>query len=398
MYRLRLKLQANNSVIIAVASSFLGGMFINTVSDPQISKSVYQVLENVFSTNQRPLNYLSWLALIALIFYPFIKTIVAIHSKHRGIETLFKNLLLDRISPSIQSFSKGKIAWDTSLTIQQVPDLTKGWKLQDIEFHFQDEKYVFTDKWKNGYDEYFENNYETERFFDDGKKYMITVNPTNFTDSPSLKLNLVYCRYSQVQFVRKFISRIKHEKNEFIENLFLAKSITFPHALSLHLLIVTSDNKILLTHRDDKVSYYPNTWSASIEEQFHEHDFIDRNTSPLQKCVERLFIEELGLLNTNYDINDLKTFSIFLESDILNIGMASRIKLKIDSSSLSTIIDNIPKMDAEFKDYIFLNYNELLTELKYPSKKMHPSGRYRMLLALYNQYGPLELISKLMNQ
>lgn len=396
LYWIKIFLSNNKAIVYATALSFLGGMFVNTLSTPELSKDILSVMKNVFAINERPLNIVSWIASLSILLPSFLTWVTNYHYKKRGIEKLFEGLLKERISPSIQSFSKGTIAWDTSMTLQQVPDLTKGWTLDEIDFDYEKTNFSIPQRWKAGYKEYYKNNYDRKGFKDDGNKYMLTINPSSFTDAPSLKLNLINCKYSEVQFYRDFVATITQEKNEIIEEIIKKNRIYNPHSLCLHLVVITSDKKILLTKRSDKVSYYPSTWSASIEEQFHDDDFKVENTSPLENCVDRLFMEEIGVLNSKYNIKNLRILSVFLESDTLNVSLAGLIKLNIDSTELELAINNTPRMDYEFKEFCFLTFDEVFQEIKYPTKKMHPSGGYRLLLSLYHKYGPLKMINNLM--
>lgn len=397
LYYTRIQLNKNKKTAYTVSFSFLSGMLINTLSAPDLSKNIWDVLKNIFSLSGRPLNILSWLATLFVVLPTILTWATNYHHKKRGIKKIFENLLKNRISPTILSFSRGLIAWDTSLTLQQAPDLIKGWQLDEITFDLNSVHFTIPSDWKTSFENYYRDNYDKKGFKDDGNKYMLTINPSSFTDAPSLKLNLINCKYSQVQFYKDIIATIPHAKNEIIEKMLYKNKIENPHSLCLHLLIITSDQKILLTERSDKVSYYPSTWSASVEEQFHEDDFknVD-NVSPLKSCLERLFIEEIGASNSEYDIKNLRILSVFLESDILNISLAGVLKLNIDAEELRSSIYNTPRKDYEYKNIAFLSFSDVLKEIKYPTRKMHPSGGYRLLLALYHKYGPLKMIAHLM--
>lgn len=396
LYTLRIFLSKNKKIIIAMPTSFLLGMLINTLSSPELSKNIYKVLGNIFDLKERPLNIISWLSILPIILLPILTYITNLHYKNRGIELLFLSLLKKRISPSINNFAQGVIAWGTALTLQKAPNLTKGWTADDIDFHFFSKDYQIPNEWQWDYDNYVKKLHIDNR---NGIKYMITKNPFSFTDSPKLTLEVSNCNYYQVLYCREIIAKRSSETGKIIENIIKNNKIDHPHAFCLHLTVITKDKKILLTKRSDKVSYHPSVWSASIEEQFNEDDFKNISTkSPLNHCVNRLLEEEMAISDKDYNINNLRILSLFLESDTLNVSLAGLLMLEMNCEELTVKLNTIAagREDHEFKTFKFLNYKEIVEQLKNPTNTYHPTAEYRLLLTLYHRYGPLEMIKYFM--
>jgi len=172
-----------------------------------------------------------------------------------------------------------------------------------------------------------------------------------------------------------------------MDNLINSLEVDFPHTLCLHLIVITSDNKILRTFRSPKVEHYPETWSCSIEENFSLKDLEGNIT--LYNCCKRLLWEELAINDEKYDEKDFKILSVFLEAKVLNISLCGVIYLKINSQNLNKILKNQPRIDYEFSDWDFLDFKEdsLISELVYPMKFYHPTSGFRLLMVLIQRYG-----------
>ncbi|MBP6237562.1 MAG: hypothetical protein KA536_15540 [Saprospiraceae bacterium] len=396
LYKLYRAVDKNKKIIISTCFAFLGGMIINTLSNPDISSTLKSTYQNIFSVNNRPFNWLSWIALIIVVLTPFLSMVLKFHHRTRGVLSLVKKLIETNVSRSIREFSNGNIAWGTSLTIQQTPYLQEGWKLSDITINLDTRYFSMPPKYRQDFDKYLELYKKEKGFENDGEKYCVVKNPSSFTDAPTLTLELIKCKYSEIQYYKDILSTQTNIKNKFLRHVYQNNKITFPHALCLHMILVTSDSKILFVKRSNKTRYYQNKWSVSSEEQIHPKDFSIPNTHVLKHCLDRLLKEEIGVLNNIYEIDNFRILSVFIETDILNVSLAGIVKLNIDSKDLQTSINVIAKNDYEFQKFKLLDYKEIQKELMSPTMEYHGSAEYRILLALYHKYGPIELINMLM--
>ena len=283
------------------------------------------------------------------------------------------------------------LGWDHALTIQQAPNIREGWFLREIEFRLNEAGFEMPREHNSHYEKYFQEFSEEKRFSEDGDKFMLVKNPVVFTDTPAVVLDLKLTKYSHVCYCRDRIATNVSEKKLLIED-FLRGSLqaNFAHTLSLNMVVVTSDRKILLTHRSPKVMFDPRTWSASIEEQLSREDFHrDGSINTAFAWASRALEEELGVTRDHYHPDNLRCLSIFLEANSLNISLCGYTELRLDSVNLGRLIKGIPRRDYEFTDYTFIDLDKksLLQELFLSKYPFHPTTGYRLLYAFIKNFG-----------
>ncbi len=145
------------------------------------------------------------------------------------------------------------------------------------------------------YERYFKANRKRRRFDEDNTKFMLTENPTAFSDAPGLLLTVKECKWSEMQFYRDNITKISERElllEELIEGSLVAR---FPHSLCMHMVVITADEKLLITQRAPKVAYYSGLWSCSIEENLTTSDLRARQDMRVVTWGMRALHEELGL-------------------------------------------------------------------------------------------------------
>ena len=139
--------------------------------------------------------------------------------------------------------------------------------------------------------------------------------------------------------------------------------IDFPHSLCMHAIIVTKDNWILLTKRSRSVTYFPETWSCSIEEQVAERDFEGTQGNIAEAWAARMLNEELGLRDAETRFSEIRILAVFYETNIVNIGILALIYLEQDKSVLDAIIAARPRQDYEFTEWKYIKWAALPQEL-----------------------------------
>ncbi len=386
--RLRITLRKNKPLIVASCVSFLAGRFINSISGKDKVKSFVGLWNELFNLHESLWNIFSWICVIVLLGILVLIKILNNYYKTKNDFALTNKLRNLYIDPGIAHLAQGKIAWGKCITIQQAPDLSEGWNTKQIKIFKNSSFFELPDKYKNAYKAYFKANKATKRFFDDGTKFMLSKNPISSTDSPTLILEFDKCLYSEIQFFKDEVLLSSTEKNRLLKSIEEDPlTIKFPHSMCLHLTIITKDNKILLTKRSNKVAYYPNTWSVSIEEQLAKDDFKNENDKVLDNLLDRSLKEELGFSTDFYDIKNFRILSVFLESDILNCSLCGVLNINISAEEVNQILSVKPRNDHEFTKWNFINWDNLKQELKLTKRNLHPSSSYRMLLCLINKFG-----------
>ncbi|MGB9774883.1 MAG: hypothetical protein ACPL4I_12870 [Bacteroidota bacterium] len=351
------------------------------------------VARGLFYLKDRPSNLLTWLSMFILVAAPAIDRMVSSLHKRRQYETILANLMQRHKSPVIAPFQA--IGWDGNLTLQSCPTLHRGWSITEVRICHSTTRYSIPEEYSRLYREYFDRYFHEKRFFDDGIKIMLTRNPIAFSDSPTLVLETQETLYSQVQFYRENIAVLTSKRDEYIREVIKDLYVRFPHSLCMHAIIVTRDDKVLITKRAPKVAYFPGTWSCSVEEQLSLQDVQGDPDRVAQMWFERLLKEELGLERGTYNTDNLRVLSVFLESDILAISLCGHAVIDLSARELDQVLKNLPRTDYEFSEWDFLSHRELLNELFHPTRPYHPSSRYRMFLALIRRFGEPRLAEAL---
>lgn len=378
--------------LIALSSGFLIGRVTNELSIPYVDW--LSVIRGLFSLTDRPTNLLTWLSVLILIVIPTLNRMLSRLHKRRRYEIVFAELTQRYKAPPIEPF-KG-IGWDGSLTLQSCPLLHRGWLINEVQIRHNATRYSIPQEYKQAYEEYFKKSFDEKRFFDNTVRIMLIRNPIAFSDSPTLILETQEALYSQIQFYRENVALLTSKRDEYICRATEELCIDFPHSFCMHMIIVTRDDKVLLTKRAPKVAYFPGMWSCSVEEQLSLQDVQEEE--PVQKWFERLLREELGLGTETYNKDNLRVLSVFLESDILNVSLCAHAVIDLISKELEVILESLPRTDYEFSEWKFLSYKDLLEELFRPTRLYHPTSRYRMLMALIKRFGEPTLAKMLFSQ
>lgn len=283
------------------------------------------------------------------------------------------------------------LGWNDALSLQDCPDHRSGWSLAQVQItEATDGKFEVPERWIAPFNSYFREKYGEKRFQDDGEKFMLTRNPIAFSDSPSLSLETRSCKFSETQFIRDNVATIAADRNPLIAGIVQGSlKIEFPHSLCLHLVVATSDRKILLTQRSAKVAFHPGTWSVSAEEQLARDDFKDGPDVVAKNWFGRMLKEEFGLESDAYLAENARIMSVFLESDLLSVGVVGYVELAISSTNLRDILYSQSRIDYEYSaiDFYDLDRQTILRELFRPSRTYHPTSGYRLIFAFLRNFG-----------
>ncbi len=389
-------IEKNKKGIITLCSGFLLGRIVNEFSYD--SRTFTQVISGLFSIVQQPTNFLSWICAITIPILPILqKALDRYHTKKQYYQ-IFMSILKKSKSLTIENFPG--LGWKEALSLQTCPNLHQGWLPKQIKIQHDTARFTLPDGERQPYNEYFKNNYNNKRFFDDGDKIMLSHNPISFTDSPTLLLSTKETKYSEIQYYKDNLAKLEEFRMECIAKAVTDESreIVFPNAFCMQLIVETKDERILITKRSPKVSYSPNTWQCSIAEQASPEDFQNRQDVILNYWTERLLDEELNVHAGDYNQDNLRILSVFLEGDILNAALCAHLVLNLSSWELNKRLLILPRKDDEFIEWEFLSYNQLFGELIVHSQRhYHPSSQYCMLLGLIKKWGPPVMAEKLLN-
>ncbi len=283
-----------------------------------------------------------------------------------------------------------RFAWRTVLSLQDAPDY-QGWPMSSVTLrHRASDPFRLDESKQKEYKRYFKANHKRKRFDEDNTKFMLAENPTTFSDAPSLLLTVKACKWSEMQFYRDDITKTAERElllEELIEGSLVAR---FPHSLCMHMVVITADEKLLITQRAPKVAYYRGFWSCSIEENLAASDLRARQNTRVVTWGMRALHEELGLNERAVAHEKMQVLSVFLESDDgLNISVCAEATLNITSGQLNTILEGQRLMDLEFSrcEYLPMERGPLLKEITHPGRRYHPTSGYRMVQTFLKHFG-----------
>ncbi|HEV2961567.1 MAG TPA: TIR domain-containing protein [Candidatus Angelobacter sp.] len=113
-------------------------------------------------------------------------------------------------------------------------------------------------------------------------------------------------------------AKATNARESWIEPL-LCQTMHLPGLIAVHVIVLTSDRKVLLAQRSSKVFYAPGHWSASFEEQISEKDMLE-NQDTAANAARRGFAEEFGL-STPPQPQAVQTISVLAELNTLNLSI-----------------------------------------------------------------------------
>ncbi len=128
---------------------------------------------------------------------------------HRGgpeIGARFAYFLQGLKSPAITPYDG--LGVGTSLSLQDCPDLRHGWPLSRIELELAKAPQRMPSEWAKRYPVFVKEHFDRFRFKEDGEKYSVVLNPTSFSDAPSVTVQLARSKYSRSIFCREEIAKV----------------------------------------------------------------------------------------------------------------------------------------------------------------------------------------------
>ncbi|GAB3143124.1 hypothetical protein GCM10027258_29510 [Amycolatopsis stemonae] len=352
---------------------------MNAASDPQVH-GLTDALGRVYRIDDRPLAWLAIATTAFLVLTPITYSVLRrrVGTKDQALK-LFGNLSERVVSPELQPFCRGRLAWGDQLVIQNCPRIGEGWRPEDIlvikdasDFRWRSrEDESSYERWLETADEFVRRGYA---------KFRIMSNPAAFLDDPTLVVRVQQTKFSEALFVNRELSLIRAVRLKAIDDIVNGR-VDYPNTAVLHLTVATRDGYLLLTRRSHKVAYHPGTWSCSIEEQLSSDDLTQGERDVTSRWVERALHEELGLTTAEARDSDTRYLGVFLETDILNIGLAALTTVGLHRVELESRIRDWPRSDYEFEDWSFFSWDDLARNLVRPKVRLHPSSGLRMFLS-----------------
>jgi hypothetical protein len=183
----------------------------------------------------------------------------------------------------------------------------------------------------------------------------------DLTDEPWLDLNLQQISHELVRLVGDNFDKIDNKKYK----LFESGCLHFPNSVVVHLVLITSDNYLVVGHRSSRPRFYENCWSVTYE----EHMRVSKDGTDIFQTAIRGLKEELVGENKFITTSQVHFFSLFREIDHwrnderdeafwdINIGLSGLIKVPFP---VETIFNNwlqFAEDKREFRHLVAIPYS-----------------------------------------
>lgn len=390
------KFCVKNSAWSGIAGAFLTGLFVNVWSDPSIH-DLPQLLNRIFNFSERPINILSWLAIFIMIFLTLGKFLLGKYLNRQSFGIRIAKLFEENVTgpAAAYQFHKGRITWGPTITLQSCPDLRNGWFIKNVEITHLTKFHTLPTDIEPSYVDYLKSEFY-KKFNDDRTRLMLTKNPVAFTDNPTLRIEVMQTKWSQIQYFKTKILDKSHEIYKYIVDI-IDGPITVPNSLALLLVVATSDGYVLLTRTSKKVVYSPNLWACSIGEHLDLEDFKGPGKYIALNWLNRALSEELCIEANDYTPENARIMALVLETELVNCSLIGVVELNINRAELDSRINKGIRPDYEASDWEYITWGGLAGELMKPSRSYHPSTGLRMLYAGIYKYGAANFSRQLLS-
>lgn len=307
-------------------------------------------------------------------------------------------------------------SWGAMKTLMQHPKLLEhgAWFPSEVKFKYiEDKAFEYNNGDKAAYEQYC----EEKAFDDDFTKFMLDTVPDSLSENNDLSLPISEVKYSQIRYKLDILLRDESFRQKMVDRVLTSNKIEFAHVISLFVLIISSDDDILLARRSLRAGYHPGTWQASLSEQIEFADLFTSYQTPstdeiviemdkpkpidvvMQDYIQRAVKEELNIKLSENSQAHTRILSLFFESDVLNIGICAYVELDIASSEILNIAKNHAKHHHELLSFEMLPFSAIGDELVNPSYGYHPASQYMLYMYLLHRDGhnALRSINKRLN-
>lgn len=322
-----------------------------------------------------------------------------------SLHTSFSSDFIDRMKSHTDEALRGMLdspvalGWGQDATIVCAPNIIRGWRPQDISFEFDSLPYETPERYRYLLKDFAltDEAKHMAHFGNNLQRVMLEAMPTA-DNHGGLHLRL---KRTDWLHCRAFWSVMKSDKGKDLLKACVSSVtgdgvVISPNSFCLHLIIVSSDDQVIVTGiSKDKTSDYPTRKAVTIGEQLDIEDITDgRNLHPdfIRRWTKRAMQEEFGITDIQYkhivDERSLRLLSVNLEGDICNFSLAAVLRLKCDVAALKREVDNsveiseISKLEGipiEAVPSVLSNFSE--------EDIYHPSSSLRFLMAYVNHVG-----------
>lgn len=350
---------------------------------------------------------LMWGALVGIIvmyifYYLMGQWIIKQQTSHK-----LKNIILQNADAIYNEITDASgYAWGTNRTILCCDNIIQGWKPEQFVVEKLEVAHMLLEpKLQDVYQEFMEEQGKNiERHGNSNNRWMLqNIIPNYNKNEKKIYLQLQetdYCTTSCIWDAwRKDSPAI--EKRQRIKDAFLSQSREYlPHSLCLHLVIVTADERVVVTTISRfKKNDYAHTKAVTLGEQIEVTDFQNATgyyNDFIERWVKRALSEEFGIDEEQYKAitgkEAIRVLALDFEGDIYNYSLMVVLNLRIKYDRFKDEVCRNPARDKEYDWMEAMLLKDIPKELKRwreaeKDKEYHPSSYLRMYLTYIHFYG-----------
>jgi hypothetical protein len=159
-----------------------------------------------------------------------------------------------------------------------------------------------------------------------------------------------------------------------------------PGTACVHCILISQDQKVVLTLRAKRSEHSAGLWSASFEEQLTDRDFAAAE-NPIAAAARRGFAEEFRMPAATLKVNVL---SALLETEILNVAMVAIVETPATADDIRRAV-NAARVtsDTELDAVEFVDSSTDALHAAVQRSDLHPTSAIRLdMLARHIHHAP----------
>jgi hypothetical protein len=286
-----------------------------------------------------------------------------------------------------------------AVEVVRANDMRSGWSPREIRVRSSGELHRLDARYSRA-KEMWNSAHASER--SDKKASLRAFSTTN--GLTPLKLTFDETEWSEVQPFHQVLRSQEGNalREELLPSISNSMELTFPNITTIHGILATADDKIVISERSAQATYHPGRWSASFEEQVEPRD-LEVGNAGLHVAADRGVEEEFPYDCIGHQ-PEFRLFALAVEYTILTPFVVAFAEIDCDSTSLHAAHEaaRLGGKDVELGPLRFVPFElEPLAQLLITDQlgelcdsqpvNWHPTSKYRLLLAGLHRFGESEL-------
>lgn len=397
------KLYGFRNTVVEYWAIYLISVVMNYLGEREVISGDQTFWEKMTDLNNSAVFILLLLTVVMVAYY-LLLMVTGYYARKQEPVAAFTQLMKEHSIEQAHAKIAGGLVWGKDRTLWTAPNIVLGIEPKNvIVTHYDSEPFTFVEQeLQEEYEEYVNTEafQKTIALGNDLPRYMLTRYGGNFNkERPVLWMQLRETSWGLCQFVwHRYDGQVNGmEKQTLWRDKIISEHMNsglrvanYPNSLCLHLIIETSDGKVLITEiSKEKNNDYPTTKAVSIGEQIELSDFMDSRDYQddfVTEWTRRAVCEEFGLSENQYervfDEKTLRVLSLDFEMDIYNFALVCTMKMRHDCEDFKKLVSSTIEQ-KEISDMQDMQVEDIPAVLMgYPGNEneYHPSSYLRLLM------------------